>query len=349
MCILILFTDYNAHPTGKDTVTFVVKLIKKSDIHSFLKSLEREYDIFNVTGNTLPPKQYCFPPEETTFTVSTKSGTISTPPAPRNFVLYGLTLRELEAITFFVEIMSNPERDYYYFRHRKRAVLIGVTSERFDVAPGGDIIFSNFRRDSYRVQAITAKGQEVIKRFLPNLKPGRGSATTNSEERTMPELQKLFMDTALLKEAVEWSWTGYPRTWERLGTECLGCGICTYVCPLCHCFSIEDSIDLSGETATRCRKWDACTLPGFAKLAGSENFCALPGSASAAGGENCHPGIKERYYNWYYHKFVRSFLEFGRTQCVACGMCQTHCPARIDIEAVLLDIVAKYKKRRQHG
>lgn len=309
-----------------------MKFIEKTEISSFLKNLERENDIFDVTGSTLPPKQYFFPPEETTFTVSTNSGTITTPPAPRGFVLYGLTLRELEAITFFTAIMSTPEQDYYYFRRRKRALLIGVTSERFDVAPGGDIIFSNFKRDSYRVQAITVKGQEVIKRFLPNLKSDSGRATTSIEKRTMPKLQKLFMDTKLLKEAVEWSWKGYPKLWERLGRECLGCGICTYICPLCHCFSMEDSMDLSGETTSRCRKWDACTLPGFAKLAGSKN---------------CHHTIKERYYNWYYHKFVRSFLEFGRAQCVACGKCQTHCPARIDIEGVLLNIVAKHKMRKR--
>lgn len=313
-------------------VTPVMRIIKKADTDAFLQRLEREYEVFDVRGDELPPKKYFFPPEETTFNVTLNGGAATTPPAPRAFALFGLTLRELEAITFLDEIMSNPERDYYYFRRRRRALLIGVTGERFEVAPGGDVILSDLRRDAYRVQAITALGQEVIRRFLPDIESTEGRARSRSEERAMPRLQELFMDTELLKDAVEWSWKGYPAIWERLGRECLGCGICTYVCPLCHCFSIEDGMDLSGAAARRCRKWDACTLPGFARVAGGGNF---------------HRTIRERYYNWFYHKFVRSFLEFGRAQCVACGMCRTHCPARIDIEEVLLDIVARYKKRRR--
>ena len=170
LCILVLLTDYNVHLTGKDTVTFVVKLIKKSDISSFLKSLEREYDIFDVTGNTLPPSSTASPRRRPPLP-SRQRAARAPPLRPHEASPSTALPTELEAITFFVEIMSNPERDYYYFRHRKRAVLIGVTSERFDVAPGGDIIFSNFRRDSCRVQAITAKGQEVIKRFCLTSSP----------------------------------------------------------------------------------------------------------------------------------------------------------------------------------
>jgi len=315
-------------------------ILGKPDIELFRNKLEVEYRLFDVTKGGLPPKQYFFPPIETTFTYSIKDSQLSTPSAPRRFVLWGLTLRDLEAITHLDEIMTMPEPDYYYFRRRKKAILIGVTEERFDVPPGGDIIISPFRNDDLFIEAVTVAGEEVIKKYAGALRPfkegRRRSHPTCSfcdpaEEGTMPYLRRLLMDAERLKDAVKWSWKGYPELWEELGKVCLGCGICTYVCPHCHCFSMEDNVALSGDKAIRRRCWDACTLPGFAVVAGGHTF---------------HRTRKERYYNWFYHKFVRGYLEFGKAQCVACGRCEEQCPARIDIEEVLMDITARYEKEK---
>ena len=40
--------------------------------------------------------------------------------------------------------------------------------------------------------------------------------------------------------------------WETLGRECLSCGGCTFVCPVCHCFNIIDLGIPDGERV-RCR------------------------------------------------------------------------------------------------
>ncbi len=309
-------------------------VIKTSEKEKFLTSLKGAFDFRDVSSSEAPPKDFFFPEREITFTYSIKDGSVTKPPPPRNFVLYGLSLRDLEAITCLDNIMSAPEKDYYYFARRRRALLIGVTDEPFDVPPGGDIIISPIDAGTSNLLSVTEKGKRVIKKHLPHLKRSTSPQAAAGENDTMPDLRNLLMDAELLKEAVEWSWYGHKKLWERLSMECLGCGICTYVCPLCHCFAVEDSVSLSGEKAVRCRRWDACTLPVFARL---------------GGGEDMHPGIKERYYNWFYHKFVRGYLEFGRSECVACGRCQRDCPARIDIEAVLLDIVSAYGKSAQRG
>jgi len=315
-------------------------ILGKSEIELFRNKLEVEYRLFDVTGSGLPPKQYFFPPLETTFTYSIKNSALTTLPTPRRFALWGLTLRDLEAITHLDVIMTRPEPDYYYFRRRKKALLIGVTEERFTVPPGGDIIISPYQEGESLIEGLTATGQEVIKKYAEGLRPfkKRRKRTPSSaccdpaaEEGTMPYLRRLLMDAERLKDAVKWSWKGYPELWERLGKVCLGCGICTYVCPHCHCFSMEDNINLSGDMAVRRRCWDACTLPGFSEVAGGHTF---------------HRARKERYYNWFYHKFVRGYLEFGKAQCVACGRCQEQCPARIDIEEVLMDITSMYEKEK---
>ncbi|MFQ5427659.1 MAG: 4Fe-4S dicluster domain-containing protein [Thermodesulfobacteriota bacterium] len=316
-------------------------ILGKSERDLFRRKLEEAYRFFDVTKEALPPKQYFFPPLETTFTFSIKDSAASTPAAPQKFALWGLRLRDLEAITHLDEIMTAPEPDYYYFRRRKKALLIGVIEKRLDMPPGGDIIISSYREGIFLIEALTALGQGVIKKYAGALRPFKEERRRphpsclfcdTCEEGRMPSLRRLLMDAERLKDAVKWSWKGLPRLWERLGNTCLGCGICTYVCPYCHCFSMEDSVDLSGEKARRRRCWDACTLPGFAAVAGGHSF---------------HPSQKERYYNWFYHKFVRGYLEFGKSQCVACGRCEEQCPARIDIEEVLMEITSGYEKEKR--
>ena len=170
---------------------------------------------------------------------------------------------------------------------------------------------------------------EKNKKFFENLnikttnKKDKKAINDNSE---MTELKKLLLDPELLKDAIEWSWDNYPKIWNDLGKKCLTCGICAYVCPLCHCFSIEDRISLSGKNCMQCRKWDACTLPNFSRIAGGYKF---------------HKTTKERYYNWFYHKFVRGYYEFGESQCVACGRCKKYCPAGSNIEEIILNILGK--------
>ena len=237
----------------------------------------------------------------------------------------------MRGITSFDEILSKPKKDFYYFRRRGQSVVIGLTNEGFEVPPGGDLILKELKNGKFQLTIVTGKGQKLVKssklksvgdKFPKNSSDG-------SENKTMPKLRKLLLDPELLQNAVRWSWTGYPKIWDELAETCLGCGICTYVCPLCHCFSVEDRVDLSGDNCSRCRKWTACTLPEFARVAGNHSF---------------HPTLRERYYNWFYHKFVRGYIEYGKSQCTACGRCQEQCPASIDIEGILVDIVKRYKK-----
>jgi len=286
----------------------------------------------------LPPKEFFFPPRETVFTTTLPDGKVAVPRPPRRFVLYGLSLHDLEAITYLDEIMSTPEPDYYYFRRRNKALLVGVVDRGIDTPPGGDIIISPFSGGTMRLTPVTEKGREAVGRYLPRARRFRERrrrvrpAPIAAEGETMAHLRRLLMDAERLKDAVKWSWKGMPALWKRLEGECLACGICTYVCPHCHCFSMEDSIDLSGKKAVRCRRWDACTMDGFSKVAGGVDF---------------HPTRRHRYYNWFYHKFVRAYVEFGRSQCVACGRCRDSCPAGIDIEKVLLEITSAYEKARR--
>ncbi len=281
--------------------------------------------ILDYQTTVLPPKALFFPPEENLFVARKEKIAETNPPA--EFVVFGLNAKDLAAICYLDEIMSKEPADSFYLKRREKAALVAVAGTKMGTAPGGDLILEK-AGDSYQATALTKAGEKITRLSVFEEGGPTGSDPSGSNP-TETELEELLADSELLAQAVAWSRTSCPEIWERLGKQCLGCGICTYVCPLCYCFTAEDRVDLDGTTCTRCRRWDACTLPDFATVAGGFNF---------------RKTIKERYYNWYHHKFVRAYKEFGRSQCVACGRCQKYCPAGIDIEKVLVEIVDAFQK-----
>ena len=299
-------------------------VIEKKEIKNWLKELKKGFAVFDVRKSVLPPKQYFFPPKEETFNFDLKSQKLSVPDYEGRVLLFGLNMAHLEAMTQLDEIMEKPLKDFYYWRRREKSVLVGLTDNTVIVPMGGDIILEKINSKQYQVLVLTEKGKKAIKSKLIKkiAKPVIKKYSTDSNP-----MKEMLLDSELLAEAVAWS--ANHKIWDELAKKCLGCGICTYVCPLCHCFSIEDRVNLDGESCSRCRQWDACTLPNFSKIAGGHKF---------------HPTVKERYYNWFYHKFVRAYKEYGKSQCVACGNCKNNCPAGIGIAGVLMEIVKDYEK-----
>lgn len=317
-----------AKDLAKKSVVFVPA--KRKDGEHIFSEIAQEFELdFDYSTTVLPAKEFFFPPKEETFVFDKKKKKVLSPHKSRSFVLFGLNLRDTEALVQLDEIMKKPEPDYFYFQKRNSAVVVSIINV-IDPLPhvGIDLILEKINEKQYRALSLSEEGKKILKSSFFK-KVEKTKTKVNPESKKMEKLRKLLLDPELIKDAVEWSWKGTPEIWEKLGKQCLGCGICTYVCPLCYCFSVDDRCSLDGKKCTKTRKWDACTLPGFAKITGGHNF---------------HRTIKERYYNWYYHKFVRGYKEYGKSQCVACGRCQKYCPAGIDIEKVLVEIVKNYEK-----
>ena len=221
--------------------------------------------------------------------------------------------------------MGKKPADTFYLNRREASTLIAVSNEKVGVPSGGDLILEKVSPTAYRAITLTKKGREIADLKFFNEEDIKKVAT---KREPTTKLEKMLLDSELLAKAVDWSRENYSQIWERLGKLCIGCGICTYVCPLCYCTSTEDKTSFDGSVCSRCRVWDACTIAGFAQVAGGHNFRSTQ---------------KDRYYNWFYHKFVRGYKEFGQAQCVACGRCQKYCPAGINIEKVLGEIVTKFQ------
>jgi len=304
-------------------------VLEKKQISGFVKELKEKFEVFDCRQSVLPPKRFFLPPREEIFRLDKKTNQLANAPAAREFIVFGLDTADLEAMTQLDEIMEKPQTDFFYFQKREKAIIIGLAEESIEAAPGGDVILEKINPEQYQVKYLTEKGKKITSRFFKEIKElDSRSRSGMTGKRKLTKLQKMLNDPELLADAVAWSIN--HKIWDELAGKCLGCAICAYVCPLCYCFSIEDRVELDDKQCSRCRYWDACVLPNFSKIAGGYSF---------------RKTLKQRYYNWFYHKFVRAYQEYGKAQCVGCGRCQEQCPAGIDIEKVIEKIVKDFKKK----
>lgn len=237
-------------------------------------------------------------------------------------IILGILAIDLKAIEILDKIFC---KDKVYQKNRSRLILIGL---------GSDFPQTNydaFIKDSENIFLIHINNNAKIKNVFSNkLFQLSQELIINKSDIVDP----LFADKKKLANALKKSIN--DSIWERLAKICLGCGICSYVCPLCYCFSQNDRIDLDSKlcpkscqlcSGRRERLWDSCMLFDFSKIAGSYNF---------------RPKLRKRIYNWYHHKFVRFPQEYGTVGCVSCGRCIKYCPAKINYRKVLEEILVKY-------
>ena len=111
--------------------------------------------------------------------------------------------------------------------------------------------------------------------------------------------------------------------WEATADRCLSCGRCNLVCPTCTCFDVADRATLDGADGTRTRSWTGCQVPGFSRVAGGHDF--RPTRAQQL-----------RYRIFRKGKYMPE--RYGIVGCTGCGRCATHCPTRISIREIFVQV-----------
>ncbi len=112
--------------------------------------------------------------------------------------------------------------------------------------------------------------------------------------------------------------------WEDLQFACINCGVCTFLCPTCWCFDIQDEV--CGEKGCRVRLWDSCMFPLF----------TLHGS-----GHNPRAQKLQRVRQRFLHKLKYYVDKYHNgVACVGCGRCVQFCPVNIDIREVMRLVVS---------
>jgi len=176
--------------------------------------------------------------------------------------------------------------------------------------------------DKYYIETFTARGEKLVndgkKRFAEPTEADKKAAAKIHNEAAA-KVRRRIRDISAVVEKLKGMFDS--PFWDGESLACIRCGICTYLCPACHCFDINDEVLVPAPPAgERVRTWDNCQFPDF---------------TMHSSGHNPRPNRASRLRQRVLHKF-RYFVEnFGDYQCTGCGRCINYCPVGIDIINVL--------------
>ena len=279
------------------------------------------------------PKEHFIPQVEPllTFQGSGKAVTIEPMAAMESAtVILGVRPCDARALTRLDDVfLGRKEVDSLYEARRKATLLVGLACATpswgcFCTSVGGspagteglDLLLTDLG-DRYHVAVLSGAGRELT------ADPVCGSATdadaAAAEERHAAAAARMpaLFDAEAVAGKVEWE----APVWMRHARRCLACGACSFLCPTCHCFDIQDEV--TGEGGVRFRCWDTCQFGEFTRM---------------GAGHNPRPTQTERLRQRVSHKFKYLVEEFGRMGCTGCGRCVEACPVNIDIRSVLREI-----------
>ncbi len=300
----------------------------------------------DYTYPTVPLKKIIFPQQEVFFEFEhSPTGNIHLKeilPEDSPQVIIGARPCDGLAIKAMDLVFSGSFEDPYYWRRRRSVTLVGLacstppTSNCFCLSVEGspyseeglDLLLTDLG-DSYFVRSLTEKGEKLIASspslFLevkPEDREQREKIHAQAQEKLSRSLASARELPAKLKEMFD------SPFWDEESLSCLRFGICTYLCPTCHCFDISDEThSLSPLKGKRVRTWDTCQFPDF---------------TMHSSGHNPRPDKASRLRQRLLHKFLYFITLYDRFQCVGCGRCVSLCPVGIDIIEVL-------SKVRNHG
>lgn len=189
--------------------------------------------------------------------------------------------------------------------------------------PAGADVLLREAGDAYLLEGVSERGAALLESWaLPPADAAHSGAAESIGKAAadrLAEIEPVAGMDSMLADLFD------SPMWAEISEKCLACGTCTYNCPTCHCFTIEDRTLVRG--SERVRGWDSCMYSIFTQHASGHN----PRADQAA-----------RWRQRTMHKFnylPRNVALFG---CVGCGRCVQQCPVRLDIRQVLARVRQEY-------
>lgn len=309
--------------------------VKEKEFYSFIELDKDELPELSFSNTRLSPKSIAFPQSEPmleyTLDESKEDHHIMKEIAKDYPSRAVLGIRPCDAkslILVKLNFDTSEYKDPYWLRAYEATTFVGLACD--DPAAtcfctsagcgpyneeGLDLLLVDCE-DHYLAKVLTEKGEDLLK-----------SAGWGTESDSLSEIEsRKSAAEAKIKSTVE-SDKLEDKTilelyeapfWEDVAFACINCGTCTFVCPTCWCFDIQDEV--SGYSGIRMRNWDSCMFPLF----------TLHTSGHNPRGTKTHR-VRQRFM----HK-LKYFVDKYNAgiMCVGCGRCVRLCPANIDIRSI---------------
>ena len=246
------------------------------------------------------------------------------------FVLFGVRTCDARSFDILDKVFLAEPADTYYKARRENGVVVTMACTRpaetcfctvFGIdptEPAGDVSCW-MDGESLYWQANTEKGEKLTA-GLSMLEDSGDEAVKAQQARTKEILNKLPLKDLNLKgfDGEHMMELFQSPKWASLSESCLGCGTCTFVCPTCQCYDIEEFN--TGSEVKRFRCWDSCMYSDFTKMSAGQP----------------RPTQLERFRQRFMHKLVYfPTNNDGTYGCVGCGRCLQKCPISMNIAKVI--------------
>ncbi|WP_027370553.1 4Fe-4S dicluster domain-containing protein [Desulfovermiculus halophilus] len=334
------------------------KIIAKKDLDSFVRSLAQSRDVFapvrdkasmgwaqidsadnlefDFLNTDFSPKAFFFPQNERLmhFTNSSRDedGMIMEEEPPRDREQVLLNIRPCDAKAFcvldLVFCQDENAPDVYWKDKRDKTVLIGLACKApcptcfctsVNCGPhheeGLDMLLVDLGEDLL-ARPLTDKGQELAADLQDA--PQEAVDQAAGQKKASEEAITSTVDMSKINERPVLEEYEHPY-FDRVFEACINCGTCTFYCPTCHCFDIQD--ETQDEFGHRVRNWDTCMSWLF---------------THHTSGHNPRGTKKDRVRQRFMHKFKYMPIKLGGAiGCVGCGRCTRKCPVNIDVRTVV--------------
>ena len=292
----------------------------------------------------MTPKDYLLPRHEVLVKIDTAGGTakIETPlPEDKPRVMLGAWLADAQAIQVLDRVFLDKKFvDPYYARRRENLTIVAVipAEMRWSWFSGSVDDVETWKAnvdalmydlgDTFYFEPISEKGAVLAEGAF-------SGAPSESDTAEKNELWETFKTTGAQPFAGKALWENLAwddPIWEEIAAKCIGCGMCSYMCPSCSCFDMQD--ETRGTCVERYRCRDTCQFEDFTLMGAGHN----PRAAQL-------PRSRQRLL----HKFRYQHEQFGVVGCTGCGRCVELCPVNVDIRDVLTRTCSAEKEQNEHS
>ncbi len=267
-------------------------------------------------------KDFLLPMREELFQFTTEGDIHELPLDKQPTIFFGVRPCDAQAIQRLDSVFTSTPKDQYYISKRQTSILIGLACNTpdnscFCTSVGGgphnpqglDLLLIQLD-NTFLLEPISETGHQLVEHAsLITSHPTSEQLQHAKQMKQQAETQIIRrLDTIdLLTQLTNKFNSEY---WKEEAYLCISCGICTFLCPTCHCFNIVD------EDMTRVKFWDSCQFATYTKH---------------ANGHNPRNHIYQRLRNRILHKFLYFPQNFNQYLCVGCGRCNQYCPMRLDL------------------